>query len=123
MDKQTIRYRDRTWFIVSEYSISSEPKIRRLWWKITHGERVCALNPDEHDGNNLHRHDTGSYTVLSRNGYTGYDRISVRCMPNAEADIVEEEDFECPKTRKGIDTRYQYGRWEKYSKRDGWISC
>jgi hypothetical protein len=29
--------------------------------------------------------------------------------------------IECPKVRKGIETRYHLGRWEKYSKREGWV--
>lgn len=27
----------------------------------------------------------------------------------------------CPKVRKGIETRYRNGNWEKYSKAKGWI--
>jgi hypothetical protein len=121
--KATIQYHDKVWYVVSEYAIFSEPKIRRLGWKVTSGERLGALNPDEHNGNELYRHDTGSYTVLSRNGYTGFDRISVRVAPDAQADFVEEEVFDCPKVRKNVETRYHDGRWQKYSKREGWIAA
>lgn len=34
---------------------------------------------------------------------------------------MEDTPIVCPKVRKGTDTRYYCGRWEKYSKREGWI--
>lgn len=36
---------------------------------------------------------------------------------------MEEEPYPCPNVRKGIPTRYQYGRWEKYLKATGWVSA
>jgi hypothetical protein len=29
----------------------------------------------------------------------------------------------CPKVRKGIDTRYRQGAWEKYLKSEGWVKA
>ena len=36
---------------------------------------------------------------------------------------VDAEPFPCPKVRKGIETRYYYGQWEKYlkSSKRGWV--
>lgn len=41
--------------------------------------------------------------------------------PKAQATTVEEILIDCPKVRKGIETRFRNERWEKYSKVKGWI--
>lgn len=33
------------------------------------------------------------------------------------------EPVACPKVRKGVETRYHFGRWEKFLKADGWIAA
>lgn len=35
----------------------------------------------------------------------------------------EEEPIPVPKVRRGIETRYRNGKWEKYLKAQGWVSA
>ena len=42
---------------------------------------------------------------------------------DAKAVRVETEPRPCPKVRKGIETRYRYGTWQKCLKTRGWVTA
>lgn len=37
-------------------------------------------------------------------------------------EFEERVDVPCPKVRKGTETRWHLGQWQKYTRRDGWVS-
>ena len=64
----------------------------------------------------------GCYRVFE--GYT-YDRDTVIRLTNGGAtksEKYEEIPIPCPKVRKGIQTRYDHGYWQKYLKSEGWVA-
>lgn len=108
--------RDGALFIVYETTLDSEPTLKRLWWRVEHtkGEPYSGRTPLAGDtctssGNNWHCSREGC-------GLTG----SVYAAGNREAEIVEFEPVPRPKVRKGIETRWHYGKWEKLTKK-GWV--
>jgi hypothetical protein len=116
-----LRYIDRIWYVMAKYSLQSTPAFRVMFWKVSHGERLGALSPEKHDGADLHRSDSGRYVVAGPRDDLIYGKIVVCVDPQAQADLIEEIEFPCPKTR--LETRYRDGAWQKYSKREGWISA
>jgi hypothetical protein len=59
----------------------------------------------------------GSYSIFFD---TGIRRTLYLADSSAKPIAFETEPYPCPKVRKGIETRYRDGRWEKYLKSSGW---
>lgn len=70
---------------------------------------------------------------VERSGYCGYSLKFPGCgfwsddtrYIAMKAVRVETEPLPCPKVRKGIETRYHYGQWQKYlkSSKRGWVTA
>lgn len=103
-------------FVVSEYSLQSTPIIARVSWPVVaiKGNPYRGA-PVPKDGDLLNHNlgSTGSNHI--NNDYTVY----IESMQTRGT--LEEIPFPCPKVRKGIETRYYFGEWQKYSKVHGWI--
>ena len=104
-------------YFVSEWNEYHCPNRHILKWKAEGpGFRV----PDEQLGQWFHTRGCG-----------GIDLVSVPCGPfgsidlyiskTAYAEISERVPIPPPKVRKGIEVRYHNSRWEKCTKREGWI--
>lgn len=112
-----IRRRGAQWFVDHTTPRDREPQLETVAWKITgtikrgfYGpapDLAEGLTVTWDHGRPWQAHEHGNYLVLEteREG-------TVTLAP-----------FPCPKVRAGIDTRYQDGRWQKYSKREGWITA
>lgn len=114
----TIDYRDG-WLCLKYVSPKFDvPELMTEWWGI---ERVF---PGDRETLDL----TGAYAAMS--GRTVSFRMGTgpsaawardRVVPNQPAVAVEVVPLPCPRVRKGIETRYRRGRWEKYLQTRGWV--
>jgi len=66
----------------------------------------------------------GEYAVMT--GKPMYGRARIIALPDLGATKCIKQEvipIPAPKVRKGIETRWRNGRWEKYLKAEGWTSC
>ena len=65
----------------------------------------------------------GAYQ-LPRKTYGGYGPV-VRLTNGGQtkAEKIEHIDVPCPKVRKGVQTRWERGHWQKYLKTSGWVAA
>jgi len=128
-------------FIRNEDTDHDKPIKRCLWWPVirTSGYIPCWFVPQDTDseycrvcenrrGSVLHDLAGDTLRVGGRDGrYGGSLRNGVRYElwidPRANAVKVEETPIPCPKVRKGIETRFYRGTWQKYLKAAGWTAA
>lgn len=118
--------RDGKIYIRSEYTQGSQPVRTIMYWPVSHANAVIG----EVFPLPARRADSGLYNVRREPDLNkadcGYDAHFSVYLPeggNTKAEIVENVDYPCPRVRKGIETRYHNGSWQKYSKREGWIAA
>lgn len=108
-------------YVRDSYGYQDEPIERVMDWPT--GLRACNVREDL-VGAELKRHWDGVYYTLSIRQPTGAPfRISLPQDGDTQAAFVEERPIAPPKVRKGTELRWNgpYCRWDKYSKREGWI--
>ena len=103
-------------YIRDSFRLSDRPAEKVMYWPIE--RRACDIAEDL----------IGMPLTLSRDWeflYSirqhGMTRFEYRLGGDKQASHVEEAEIPAPKVRKGIETRWNRERWEKYSKREGWI--
>jgi hypothetical protein len=66
--------------------------------------------------------DGGLFTIkMGEQPFSGWHTIQLVDGPKTKSIKTIEQEIPCPKVRKGIETRYRYGKWEKYLKTRGWV--
>ena len=96
-----------------------KPEMLVTWWPIC---RASMTEAAEWIG--LEAHDFGSGTYAVRVPGTGFDRKFYLMNGGSTTPIANSADpFPAPKVRKGIQLRYNYGRWQKYLKSEGWVTA
>lgn len=102
--------------MVHDSSCIDEPIIIRRGWKVIAARDGWNLNvilDPTLDGIGIMKGN-----IIS----TGNGIIHLHTGDGKELSVINEElPFPCPKVKKGIETRYFYGTWQKLSKREGWI--
>ena len=100
------------------YALDNEPAMRWLYFPL--GVKAATVKYDYgrelplplvHLGEGIYREkpEPGRLTFrLAQGGST-------------KSAVEETEPVPAPKVRKGTETRWHGGRWEKYSKREGWV--
>jgi hypothetical protein len=116
------------WRIVSSFTAYSEPQL------IVNSYAVFGMRPARGGWGPAGEPRDGHEARYIRDSGHEFDgrravRWSVYCGNGAYLDIIAAEtadqtieDWPCPKVRKGVETRYRHGAWEKYTKRDGWAA-
>jgi len=98
----------------------SEPTMTRMWWVIerTTGNPYTADRPKE--GDIAQSQNSGDWRTIDpvTNRSTG----SVYIDGKKQAEHVDRVPVPLPKVRKGIETRWYMGRWEKLLK-NGWVAA
>jgi len=104
------------WCIRSPYNMHNEPKVSICHWPI--GRTSQRVDLTYYEG-----------CEVSKKGYTGiyalriapYQHVDLYLIDMGKTQSIETtiEDIPCPKVRKGIETRWENGRWEKLLK-SGW---
>ena len=106
-------------------TLHSTPKKVTQWWKILECSEERAKS-GEYGPLGARLMGGGSpdfvFTTEDRDPATN-ERRSYRLINGGKTIGINrvEQDYPCPKVRKGITTRYQYGQWEKCLKARGWI--
>lgn len=104
-------------------NLDSEPKRYILYW---------PLSEDRSIGGVFRLEDREVVSDLGSEGWgiapEDPDFWSLRSITavllnggKTEAVKIEHEPIPCPKVRKGVETRYRYGHWEKLLK-SGWVT-
>jgi hypothetical protein len=126
-------------FVVNSDSDNGEPILRKLWWPVTRtgGWLPCWFDADssgEYCKSCGQRHDSVGHAITPQTLHvSGYDgryggqlsngtRYTVEIDPRGQAVKIESIAIPCPKVRKGIETRFYRGEWQKYTKSAGWSS-
>jgi len=98
----------------------STPERVTLFWP------VAEIQGNPYNGMRAEAGDVATYqrtcwTITAPAGFPS--KGSVRCKGNGDtpAEFVEREPISAPKTRKGVETRYYEGRWQKLLKA-GWVN-
>ena len=66
----------------------------------------------------------GEYAVMT--GRAMYSRARIIALPElGQTKCIKQEviPIPCPKVRKGVETRWNNGRWQKYLKSEGWVTA
>ena len=109
-----VRYEDQS---------HDEPKRMILYWPVCFGLRKHLIEdwPEMDDPTiELREGRPGEY-YFSRGAF-GFSP-TIRLKNGGQTTPVKTEIMPifCPKVRKGIETRYHRGTWEKYLKTEGWV--
>lgn len=100
---------------------SDIPEMTVLYWPIEHGRLrdYQEVFPELNTDTELHG-DRGSYTFYRGMGH--YSPILTLQNGGSTKPVKTEKiPIPCPKVRKGIDTRFYRGQWQKYLKSEGWV--
>lgn len=116
----TIRKRGNSFVIEYQYPATAEPVWIGVRWTIVDSRRTGPFAPALTIGTEVRYANDPIDRVLWQ-AYAQGDYLKV--WTERDGTPMDAEPIPCPKVRKGIDTRYYCGRWEKYSKREGWIAA
>ena len=115
----TIEYKDRCLYLVSQFSELDKPLLHKQYWNFGPYDAESAARYSS--GQEIRALGDGRYSVQ-----VAPFNWRTLALPEGGRTIVDHVDIttiECPKVRKGIETRYWNGRWQKYLKSEGWISA
>ena len=102
------------WCVRSPYNMYNEPKMSICHWPI--GRTSQRINLAYYEGNKvIARHKYSGFYALK---IAPYQHIDLYLVDGGKTQSIETvtEDIPCPKVRKGIETRWENGRWEKLLK-------
>ena len=115
--KNTLDFKDNLLCIRHEDVGYDIPETIVLWWPIG---RLPRADYDHLLGQEAIDNRDGIFRVQI--GSCGSQRFMLENGGQTQAIAVERTPLPCPKVRKGIETRYRSGRWEKQLK-TGWTSA
>ena len=120
------------WFIESTFAAFEKPELIRNRYPIigarpargnmgpapilAHGLEVTYVRDSSYPFPDIQGGKACRWTAYKDGAY-----LEVEAGNTCTQQITEE--IPAPKVRKGTEIRYQYGRWEKFSKREGWIAA
>lgn len=125
-----VREKDRL-FVRYEMTCWSEPTLAIGYWPIDQSISRAAFRLEGfqvEDRNYSGRFSLAIGPALDRLGNTiEYHQLKdcVAVLVNGaktEAERIERQPIPCPKVRRGVETRYHEGTWQKLLKR-GWVSA
>lgn len=115
------------WWIESAYPGYSTPELITnryavYAWRNARQNYGPAGSPQDGQEATYHRdsaHDYEGKEAVRWSVYTGNGSyLEVTAAKTAAQTVTP---LSCPKVRKGIETRYRSGVWEKYLKQSGWV--
>jgi hypothetical protein len=115
----TLRLIDGKWYVDSSDSKMDEPVLVTIRWKVI-GMRSKPGNygpmPEAVDGLTVTH-------VRDSDQFEAYKNGNCLVIDTEHSGTVLESPIPVPKVHKGIETRYSNGRWQKLSKRKGWVAA
>lgn len=128
MDSCRVDWHDDWVCIVWTSSTWGKPELVSHWWPVAGG---CGRrdHPEWADVIGLPATSSsigsGDFSVkVGGPGLGGYWRgLRLRDGPQTQPIRTDIVPYPCPKVRKGMETRYRDGRWQKYLKTEGWVAA
>lgn len=112
----TLRRIDRDWYIEHRYPLMDRPILVGVRWKILESRTTGPLAPELVDGLSV------TYKGPNTPTWEAYKDGAYRVLTAQQSgEQLEAQPVPPPTVRKGTELRWYLGRWETYSKRDGWI--
>ena len=120
MAKSRIVKHKGQWCIQCPYPAFDKPELIIHHWPI--GQCDKRIEISEYEGAEVSKGGC-SYEYVLRLAAYEYVRIYLKDQGQTQSIDTIIEPIPCPKVRKGIETRWQNGQWEKYMKSKGWVSA
>jgi hypothetical protein len=126
MEGHTLAERDGYLYVASVYNFSDKPEQITRYYPVSNGYggkvRVDSYNR-ELVGAKL-EYDTapGCYLLRRPDPYASL-RINLQNGGSTVPDFTETAPVPAPKVRKGLQVRWDCGRWQKYLKTEGWVTA
>lgn len=119
-DHDVLDWRDGWLCARSEYRCLAEPVLIVSWYQITQcSERHARDGFCGELGSELDYYCGGEYRMRGARSSKHYRLLEGgKTMSLAQ----ERRSIPCPKMRKGTETRYYCGSWQKFLAREGWVA-
>jgi hypothetical protein len=107
------------WSVEHRYTAQDTPELITVAWRITGTSRTgaVAFAPALADG----------LEVSSGSGegdrWSAYASGGSLVVVTEHEGTIRRDPLPCPRVRAGVETRYRSGRWEKWTKRAGWVAA
>ena len=111
--------RDGLLFVLAESADHFEPKLYFAFYPTGIKASVARRNYGKIDGVALRDLGSGAFQVDDPN----FPALTVRLIEGGRTvpEFFHEVAAPLPKVRRGVETRWHHGRWEKLLKREGWV--
>ena len=121
--RTVIRHRGRRVYAVWTDRLTDVPIQRELWWLLDTEPGMLEEGSEAtlSDGR-VHAKRVAPFSSGVQVGLLDPKTLAPS-GGNAQAEFVEETPVPLPKIRKGIETRWYQGRWQKYIASKGWVSA
>jgi len=120
MPKPTIVKHKEVWCIQAPYPAFDRPELIVHHWPIGRCDRRIEISNYE----NAEVSKGGcSYEYVLR--IAPYEHVRIYLKDHGKTVSIDTiiEPIPCPKVRKGIETRWEHGNWQKYLKNQGWVTA
>jgi hypothetical protein len=105
------------WFVVHSYPATFEPKQISVRWKVIRSEVKGLGCWDESATEGI------DVQHLSGDVWQAYRQGTYLVVVTEHEGTASETPVPCPKVRKGIETRWHQGAWQKYLQTKGWVAA
>lgn len=108
--------------VADEYICSEQPRKIVHHWPADLSASDVKQNWPNWIGRELQKGNPGVYSIRIGDGpFSGWARIQLTQLGQTESIKTDVLPIDPPKVRKGTETRWNRGRWEKYLKSRGWV--
>jgi len=106
--------RGNVWTVEHSYPLNTEPRLVTLAWRVVGMRRTGPFAPALADGLEVS-------SVHDRDAWQAYRQGDYLILETEHNGTPREDPLPCPPIRRGIETRYHMGAWQKYLKASGWV--
>lgn len=113
----TLELKDNRLCVRYEWPMSNEPTLVTIHWSV---QRLVSTGYGQapKEGDSLQSINSGIWAASDATNLRATGQVVID--PKVQAVHYEKTIIKCPKVRKGTETRYRDGAWEKLMKR-GWV--
>ena len=108
----TVEKNGDEWRVATKYSKHSDPIWITVRWKVLQTHRTGPFAPTLTEGLKVISEQANSWGAYSQGDYL--------TLVTEHDGVAAETPYPAPAIRKGVESRYQNGRWEKYLQTKGW---
>lgn len=113
----TVRKAGDGWTIEHSYTAQETPERITVTWRVLASARsgAVAFAPELRDELEIRFVTDDRWEAYASGGYL--------MLTTEHEGAVSRTPVPCPRVRAGVETRYRHGRWEKLTKRAGWVAA